>query len=233
MVLRKGKVVEKFRFNITGTAIPTISEKPVKSLGKVFDSSLRDTTSIPSTCTELDGWLKSVDKYGLPGKFKAWIYQQAILPRMIWPLLVHAVPISTVETLERRVTSYLRRWFGYRGACTASYSTGTQINCNCPSNPWRRSLRLQEPEKRFRTGTHVIQRWLNWDPSEDWKEVEGRGRSSRGLGKDASKEHGGSGHTWQNWARLLSNSPNEQQREGRAPPCSGGGESCSGRKKNR
>ncbi|KAJ3614887.1 hypothetical protein NHX12_018456, partial [Muraenolepis orangiensis] len=61
MVLRKGKVVDKFRFNIADTAIPSISEKPVKSLGKVFDCSLRDTTSIQSTCTELDGWLKSVD----------------------------------------------------------------------------------------------------------------------------------------------------------------------------
>ncbi|KAJ3614345.1 hypothetical protein NHX12_017919, partial [Muraenolepis orangiensis] len=63
MVLRKGKVVDMFRFNIADTAIPSISEKPVMSLGKVFDCSLRDTTSIQSTCTELDGWLKSVDKY--------------------------------------------------------------------------------------------------------------------------------------------------------------------------
>ncbi|KAJ3582011.1 hypothetical protein NHX12_015990 [Muraenolepis orangiensis] len=102
MVLRKGKVVDKFRFNIADTAIPSISEKPVKSLGKVFDCSLRDTTSIQSTCTELDGWLKSVDKSGLPGKFKAWVYQHGILPRILWPLLVYAVPISTVETLERR-----------------------------------------------------------------------------------------------------------------------------------
>ncbi|KAJ3581825.1 hypothetical protein NHX12_016191, partial [Muraenolepis orangiensis] len=102
MVLRKGKVVDKFRFNIADTAIPSISEKPVKSLGKVVDCSLRDTTSIQSTCTELDGWLKSVDKSGLPGKFKAWVYQHGILPRILWPLLVYAVPISTVETLERR-----------------------------------------------------------------------------------------------------------------------------------
>ncbi|KAJ3593282.1 hypothetical protein NHX12_005617 [Muraenolepis orangiensis] len=36
MVLRKGKVVDKFRFNIADTAIPSISEKPVKSLGKVY-----------------------------------------------------------------------------------------------------------------------------------------------------------------------------------------------------
>ncbi|KAJ3600351.1 hypothetical protein NHX12_031336 [Muraenolepis orangiensis] len=87
MVLRKGKVVDKFQFNIADTAIPSISEKPVKSLGKVFDCSLRDTTSIQS---------------GLPGKFKAWVYQHGILPRILWPLLVYAVPISTVETLERR-----------------------------------------------------------------------------------------------------------------------------------
>ncbi|KAJ3583724.1 hypothetical protein NHX12_015663 [Muraenolepis orangiensis] len=106
MVLRKGKVVDKFRFNIADTAIPSISEKPVKSLGKVFDCSLRDT-SIQSTCTELDGWLKSLDRSGLPGKFKAWVYQHGILPRILWPLLVYAVPISTVETLERRICQYL------------------------------------------------------------------------------------------------------------------------------
>lgn len=75
MVLRKGEVEDKFRFYISGTDIPTITEKLVKSLGKVFDSSLR--ASIQSTCTELDGWLKSVDKSGLPGKFKAWVYQHA------------------------------------------------------------------------------------------------------------------------------------------------------------
>ncbi|XP_061905517.1 uncharacterized protein LOC133651562 [Entelurus aequoreus] len=84
----------------------------VKSLGKVFDCSLRDTTSIQSTCAELDGWLKSVDKSGLPGKFKAWIYQHGILPRILWPLLIYSFPISTVEILERRVSNHLRRWLG-------------------------------------------------------------------------------------------------------------------------
>lgn len=41
IVLRKGKVEDKFQFYISGTAIPTITEKPVESLGKVFDSSQR------------------------------------------------------------------------------------------------------------------------------------------------------------------------------------------------
>ncbi|XP_053332775.1 uncharacterized protein LOC128506382 [Clarias gariepinus] len=112
MVLKKGKVDDKFRFYIKGIAIPTISEKPVKSLGKVFDSSLKDSSSIQSTCAELDGWLKSVDKSGLPGKFKAWVYQHGILPRILWPLLIYSVPISTVEILERKVSNHLRRWLG-------------------------------------------------------------------------------------------------------------------------
>lgn len=42
LVLKKSKVTERFRFNIKGTPIPTISETPVKCLDKVFDSSLKD-----------------------------------------------------------------------------------------------------------------------------------------------------------------------------------------------
>lgn len=75
LVLKKGRVADKFRFSIAGTSIPTISEKPIKSLGKFFDCSLRDTASIKNTREELEGWLNDVDKYDLPGKFKAWVYQ--------------------------------------------------------------------------------------------------------------------------------------------------------------
>ncbi len=112
MVLRRGKVDDKSRFSVAGATIPTVTEKPVKSLGKVFDSTLRDAASIQSTCSELDRWLNSVDRSGLPGKFKAWLYQHGFLPRILWPLLVYEVPISTVDTLERKVSSHLRKWLG-------------------------------------------------------------------------------------------------------------------------
>jgi len=79
----------------------------LKSLGKVFDCSLRDTASIRATNQELEAWLWGVDKSGLPGKFKAWIYQHGILPRIIWPLMVYEVPISTVKGFERRVSRSL------------------------------------------------------------------------------------------------------------------------------
>ncbi|KAL7880337.1 hypothetical protein SRHO_G00025910 [Serrasalmus rhombeus] len=78
MVLRKGgKVQEKFWFYMAGTAIPTITEKPVKSLHKVYDSSLKDSTSIQSTYAELDGWLKSMDK-NTRGKERQRLVQEEV-----------------------------------------------------------------------------------------------------------------------------------------------------------
>ncbi|XP_075904972.1 uncharacterized protein LOC142903304 [Nelusetta ayraudi] len=121
MVLKKGKVADRFRFFVNGSAIPSITEKPVKSLGKTFDCSLRDSVSIQITIKELETWLAAVDKSGLPGKFKAWIYQHGVLPRVLWPLLVYKVPLSTVETLERKIRGYLRRWMGFpRSPCSAA-----------------------------------------------------------------------------------------------------------------
>src|SRR4029434_657942 len=55
---------------------------------------------------------------------------------------------------------------------------------------------------------------------------------SRGRCKAASQAPGGSGHTRSSRARILSNSPNEHQGEGRATTCSGGGESSSGGDEN-
>ena len=120
MVLKRGKVVDRFRFFVDGTAIPAITEKPVTSLGKTFDCSLRDTASIQATITKLETWLSVVDKSGLAGRFKAWLYQHGILPRILWPLLVYEVTISTVETLERKISSYLRRWLGLPRSLTSA-----------------------------------------------------------------------------------------------------------------
>ncbi|KAL3991499.1 leucine-rich repeat-containing protein 16 [Sarotherodon galilaeus] len=112
LVLKKGKVTEKYLFSLGTIKIPSLIEAPVKSLGKVFNRSLKDAASIQATNEDLETWLSSVDKSGLPGKFKAWIYQHGILPRILWPLLVYEVPISTVEGFEMRISRFLRRWLG-------------------------------------------------------------------------------------------------------------------------
>ncbi|XP_075315189.1 uncharacterized protein LOC142375145 [Odontesthes bonariensis] len=112
LVVKKGMVSEKYRFSIEDTQIPTVGEKPVKSLGKIYYCTLRDTAALQATSEELGTWLRAVDKSGLPGKFKAWLYQHGILPRLLWPLLVYNVPITTVECFERKVSSFLRKWLG-------------------------------------------------------------------------------------------------------------------------
>ena len=53
LVLKKGKVSDRFLFALGETTIPSVTEKPVKSLGKIFDSSLKDSAAIQQTKSEL------------------------------------------------------------------------------------------------------------------------------------------------------------------------------------
>lgn len=79
LVLKRGKVNDTLRLSIGGITIHTITETLVKSLGKVFDSTLRDVSSIPSTLIEL------AESNG-PACCSA---QNAVA--------AHDVPVSTVE----------------------------------------------------------------------------------------------------------------------------------------
>jgi len=49
LVLKKENMTNKFCFALGSTQIPSITEKPVKRLGKGFDCNLRDTASIRPT----------------------------------------------------------------------------------------------------------------------------------------------------------------------------------------
>lgn len=129
LVLKKGKVADQFPFTLEGSQSPSVTERPVKSLGKIFDSSLKDTTALQHTKNDVMNWLTAVDKSGLPGKYKAWLYQHGILPRLLWPLLVYEVPTTTVEALERTSSQFLRRWLGLPRSLSniALYSHSTKL----------------------------------------------------------------------------------------------------------
>ena len=93
LILQKGKNQNR-KIRIGEEEIPTIREKPVKSLGKWFRDSLNDRESINEMLSQAERWMESIDKSGLPGKYKAWCYQHGILPRMTWPLLMYEVPMN-------------------------------------------------------------------------------------------------------------------------------------------
>ncbi|KAK0136941.1 hypothetical protein N1851_026874 [Merluccius polli] len=116
-----GSVSLKIREDI----IPTVQEKLVKSLGKWYRADLNDKESVKEMLIQAETWMTSLEKSGLPGMYKAWGYQRGVLPR----LLVYEVPVSTVEVLERKMNTYLRRWLGVpRSFCSIGlYSTGSKL----------------------------------------------------------------------------------------------------------
>ena len=61
----------------------------------------------------------------MPGKFKAWLYQHAILPQVLWPLMLYEVAITTVEGMERKISGYLRRWLGLPKSLSSAALYGT------------------------------------------------------------------------------------------------------------
>lgn len=56
---------------------------------------------------DLEVLLTKVDKSGLWSRFKVFT---DILPRVLWPLLLYDVPICTVDTPEKKMSSFLQRW---------------------------------------------------------------------------------------------------------------------------
>ena len=98
---KKGKLIEE-RFKLSGEFIPTIKQNPVKSLGKRFDDSLKDTVAIQETKENLERWLNKIERSGLPGRFKAWSYQNAIQSKVLWQLTVYEFSSFSEEQLEKK-----------------------------------------------------------------------------------------------------------------------------------
>lgn len=195
LVLKRGKVEDRFRFKVGDKVIPTVTEKPVKSLGKWFDSSLKDTGSIKMMVAQVDEWMQQVEKSGLPGKFKAWIFQHGVLPRLLWPLLVYDVPLSTVETVEKKVTSHLRRWLGVP-SCFSSvnlYSRDCKLQLPLSSTTEefkvtkaRQLLMLRDSnDKKIREAEIPVKTGRKWSVKETVSEAESRLRHQDIVGSTA------------------------------------------------
>ena len=99
-------------FHISEEPIPTVSEKPVKSLGRWHDASLKDKEQVEQLRKEVASGLENINRTLLPGKLKLWCMQYGLRPHLLWPLTLYEVPLSKVEKLERLVSSYVRKWLG-------------------------------------------------------------------------------------------------------------------------
>ena len=110
--LGEGKVDESMTFSVADQVIPTFSEEPVKSLGRWYDASLKDTYRGKETIIMTKESLDIIDSCVLPGKYNIRCLQFMFIPKLLWPLLICDICSSTVETIEAKINKCWRKWLG-------------------------------------------------------------------------------------------------------------------------
>lgn len=110
LVLQKGKVVDKFCFTISETTNPTLTEQPVKNLGKLFDFRLWDWrvlwTAIHKTHGDLEAWFIRVYKSGLG------YTSMPSCPGWYGPCYCMTFSCQLWKQMWKKISSYLRMWLG-------------------------------------------------------------------------------------------------------------------------
>ena len=111
LVIIKGEVSAK-NIKINGKPIQSIQEAPVRFLGKWYNASLNERDQIEGIVKGVKADLKKVERCRLPGRYKAWMIQHMLMPRLMWPLSIYNVPMTTVDLIQRLITQSLKRWLG-------------------------------------------------------------------------------------------------------------------------
>ncbi|KAK7929282.1 hypothetical protein WMY93_005677 [Mugilogobius chulae] len=107
----KGQLVSE-TFFVSEEPIPTILEKPIKSLGRWYNATLNDTEQIEQIRQDTIRGLKQINNTALPGKLKLWCFHFGLMPRLLWPLTIYEFTSSHVNRLERLVNAQIRKWLG-------------------------------------------------------------------------------------------------------------------------
>lgn len=102
-------------FTIQGSKIPTIQEQGIRCLGKIYDSSLNNSSNLTNTIAQLNIWLKAIENSQLLGRFKVWCFQL----RRQRPFLLYDFPMSQVEGMERLCSKFLWKWRGVHPSFSA------------------------------------------------------------------------------------------------------------------
>lgn len=172
---------------------------------------------------QVETWMKSLEKSGLPGKYKAWGYQHGVLPRPLWPLLMYEVPVSTVEGLERKLNTYLRRWLGVpRSFCSIGLSSkGSKLQLPMPSvveeykaTKTHQAMMLRDSkDERVRQADIVVRTGRKWSASRALREAEDRLHHADIVGSVAQGRLGLGCSTRSSWQQADPKEQRSVQRE--------------------
>ena len=109
LVIIKGKIKTR-DIKINGKTVTPIQEMPVKYLGKEYKASLGEGEQLTAVTIQLKEDLKKIERCRIPGRYKSWIVQHMLLPRIMWPLSIYNFPVTKIEKLHRMITTALKRW---------------------------------------------------------------------------------------------------------------------------
>ena len=141
LVIKKGKAEESCTFTIQGEKIPTLQDAPIKCLGKWYRGDLSNGENIKTVEEEVRVMLKKIEETALPGKFKVWIVEYGMLPKLSWPMLMYEIPKTTLQRIARRVTGHIKKWMGtppsLSAACLYSRSAKLQLPISSVEEEYR------------------------------------------------------------------------------------------------
>ena len=53
-----------------------------------------------------------MEKCRVPGRYKAWMVQNTLIPKLIWPLTIYEIPETKVKEMQGKITRKLKKWLG-------------------------------------------------------------------------------------------------------------------------
>ena len=118
MIICNGEFVPEQPFTVmqhsssSTEIIPSIRSSPIKFLGRVIKESLSDKDQVGELISKVESSLIVIDKSLHLGVNKVWILQNLLLPQLRWLLMIYEISISVTASLERKISKYIRKWFG-------------------------------------------------------------------------------------------------------------------------
>ncbi|GFO06374.1 reverse transcriptase [Plakobranchus ocellatus] len=113
--IRKGKVDKATTFTVVEQQIPTVSQEPVKSLGRWYDSSMKDIRRGAETLELASESLLAINK----------CLQFMLITKLLWPLLVYDICSTTVEAIEAKI--YQQIYWEMAGSSSGSFRRGNVL----------------------------------------------------------------------------------------------------------
>ena len=112
LVVHKGRSMNVEPFSVDGVTIPSLQNKPLKTLGRMFDASITDRHCRKKLGEKIGEGLKKIDKLAVPSFIKCWSLHHIFLLQIRWDLMVYEIPLSWVGTMNTMLSRFLRKWLG-------------------------------------------------------------------------------------------------------------------------